>query len=236
MIKITNPFKKLTKFEWILWIVSVIVITVSFLVPREKDIYSLVASVIGVTALIFVAKGMVLGQILCVVFAVFYGIVAWSQRYYGEMLTYLGMSAPMAISATITWLKNPYGDTAEVTVRKTKPKEWLILCILAVIVTISFFFLLRALGTANLPVSTISVATSFFAASLVFLRSPYYALAYASNDLVLVVLWLFATISQISCLPMMLCFVMFLCNDLYAFFNWRKMEKRQKSESPNGVN
>ena len=226
-MKFSNPFKKFTKFEWGLWIISISVVVLSFVLPKEKDVWSLIASLIGVTALIFVAKGMVIGQILCVVFAVFYGIVALSQRYYGEMITYLGMSAPMAISATISWLKNPFKGSGEVTVRKTKPKEWLLLCVLAVIATVVFYFVLRVLGTANLPVSTISVVTSFFAASLVFLRSPYYALAYSANDLVLVVLWLLACFRDISYLPMMLCFVMFLCNDLYAFFNWRKMEKRQ---------
>lgn len=28
-------------------------------------------------------------------------------------------------------------------------------------------------------------------------------------------------------LPMILCFIMFLANDLYGFFNWHKMKKRQ---------
>ncbi len=228
-MKFSNPFKKLTKFEWGLWAVSASVVLFSFLLPKEKDVWSLIASLIGVTALIFVAKGMVLGQLLCVAFAVFYGVVSWSQRYYGEMITYLGMSAPMAISATVSWLKNPYKDGGEVAVRKITPLEWLILSLLATVVTVGFYFILKALNTANLPVSTLSVATSFFAAALVFLRSPYYAIAYAANDGVLIALWIFATLSDISYLPMTLCFVMFLCNDLYAFFNWRRMEKRQKN-------
>lgn len=229
-MKFSNPFQKLTKFEWGLWLLSATVVLLSFLLPEEKDVWSLIASLIGVTALIFVAKGMVIGQILCVVFALFYGIVSWSQRYYGEMITYLGMSAPMAISATISWIKNPYGNSEEVAVRKMKGKEWLLLSVLALIATVVFYFILKSLGTANLTVSTISVITSFFAASLVFLRSPFYALAYACNDVVLIVLWIFSTVSDISYLPMVFCFVMFLCNDLYAFFNWRRMEKRQKSE------
>ncbi|MBO5270667.1 MAG: nicotinamide mononucleotide transporter, partial [Clostridia bacterium] len=87
-----------------------------------------------------------------------------------------------------------------------------------------------ALHTENLLISTISVTTSFFAASLVFLRSPYYALAYAANDVVLIVMWIMASVEDISYLPMILCFVMFLLNDLYGFVNWRRMEKRQKTE------
>ena len=230
MQKIKNPFKQLTKFEWMLWIVSIVVITLSFLLPEKKDVPSLIASLIGVTALIFIAKGMVVGQVLVVVFALLYGFVSWFQRYYGEMITYMGMSAPMAISAIVSWMKHPYqegGDSSEVEVRALSKKGWILLVLAALGVTVAFYFLLGALGTANLPVSTVSVATSFFASALVFLRSPYYALFYALNDVVLIVLWVGAAITDISALPMVLCFAMFLLNDLYGLWSWRKMAQRQ---------
>ena len=69
MKKIKNPFKELTKFEIALWICSLVVVTISFLIPEKKDYLNLITSLIGVTALIFVAKGMVIGQLLCVLFA-----------------------------------------------------------------------------------------------------------------------------------------------------------------------
>ena len=69
MQKIKKPFTSLTKFEIALWICSLIVVTISFLIPEKKDYLNLVTSLIGVTALIFVAKGMVIGQLLCVLFA-----------------------------------------------------------------------------------------------------------------------------------------------------------------------
>ena len=227
-----NPFKSLTNFERILFAVSLSVVFLSFLLPKEKDVLSLISSLIGVTALIFVAKGMVLGQVLTVIFAVFYGVISWSQRYYGEMITYLCMSAPMAISAIVSWVKNPYKDSAEVCVKRLTKKEWVFLSLSTAAVTVAFYFILNALQTANLPVSVISVATSFFAASLTFLRSPYYALGYAANDLVLIVLWIFSAVADLSYLPMVFCFVMFLFNDLYGFWNWKRMERRQSEESP----
>ena len=75
--------------------------------------------------------------------------------------------------------------------------------------------------------STVSVATSFFAAYLTFLRSPYYALAYTANDIVLIVLWVISSFQDPSYLSMVACFVMFLFNDLYGFFNWLKMQRKQ---------
>lgn len=225
-----NPFKRLTKFEWALWLCSLAVVALSFLLGPEKDILSLIASLLGVTALIFVAKGMVFGQVLCVVFALVYGVVSFMFRYYGEVITYVGMSAPAAIAAVVAWLKNPYGDGQEVKVSALTKRKARAVAALTAVVTVAFYFILGALGTSNLIFSTLSVTTSVLAASLVFLRSPYYAIAYAANDVVLIILWILAAIADISYLPMIFCFIAFLANDIYGFISWRRMKKRQSED------
>lgn len=222
-----KSFSVLTKFERFLWITSMIVIALSFILAPAKDFLSLAASLIGVTALIFVAKGMVMGQVLTVVFAVFYGIISFFFRYFGEMITYLFMTAPMAILAAIEWYKNPYKDTDEVKIREITPRQILTMLMLSIIVTGLFYFILKSLNTSNLFFSTISITTSFIASYLTYLRSPYYALAYAANDIVLIILWIMASISYIGYIPMIFCFVMFLFNDIYGFINWKKMKLRQ---------
>jgi len=228
MKNIKNPFADLTLFERGLWGISVAVIILSAAIMGGADLFSVTASLIGVTALIFVAKGYVIGQILTVVFALFYGVISYGQQYYGEMITYLGMSSPMAIAAAIAWLKNPFRGTKEVAVRPMTRMTLVWLYVSTVLVTAAFYFILGAMGNASLAVSTLSVTTSFLASALTYLRSPYYALAYAANDVVLIVLWIIAMTKDVSCLSMVLCFVMFLANDLYGFFNWRRMEKTQK--------
>ena len=224
-----RKIRSLSGFELGLWLFSLIGVTLSSVFSPVFDPLSLTASLIGVTALIFVAKGDPLGQVLTVVFSVFYGIIAWTFRYYGEMITYLGMSAPMAALAVISWVRNPYEQgKAEVRVNRLKPPEVLFLAALTILVTVLFYFILAFFGTANLLPSTLSVTTSFLASYLTFRRSPFYALAYAANDLVLIVLWILAAIEDPSYLPMILCFAMFFLNDTYGFINWQRMQKRQK--------
>ena len=72
--------------------------------------------------------------------------------------------------------------------------------------------------------STISVTTSFAAAALTMLRSSYYALAYAMNDIVLIILWIIASMENRMYVPMVINFMVFLINDLYGFVNWKKRE------------
>lgn len=227
-MKFKNPFCDLTKFEWGLWITSVTVVIASYLVAGGEGILNMIASLVGVTALIFLAKGYVTGQVLTVVFAIFYGIVSFYFRYYGEMITYLCMTAPIAMISIISWLRHPYEDTREVEVAHVTKQQVLVMMVLAVAVTTIFYFILDFLENANLLFSIISVTTSFVACSLSFLRSPYYALGYAANDIVLIVLWVMATMEELCYLPMVLCFVMFFVNDLYGFYSWKKMRTRQE--------
>ena len=225
-----KQFKELTKFELFLWLVSVAVVVGSFFAFGSKDYLTLASSLIGVTALIFLAKGMVIGQVLVIIFAIFYGIVSFFFAYYGEMITYIGMTAPTALVALIAWIRHPYKDSSQVEVApRVRKREWVIISVLTVVVTVAFYFILKALGTANLEVSTVSVATSFFASMLMVYRSPYYAVAYAANDIVLIVLWTLAAMEDISYVPMVACFAMFFFNDIYGFINWQKMKREQKT-------
>lgn len=228
--RMKNPFKILTKFDICLWAVSVIAIILAFSLSPRRDYMTLASSITGVSALMFVAKGNVLGQFITVIFAVFYGVVSYFYKYYGEMITYLGMSAPASILAIISWLRHPYKDSAQVAVGTLNAKKITILCVFSAAVTVAFYFILDALDTTNLIISTISVTTSMLAASLTFLRSPLYGIAYSCNDVVLIIMWVLATVKDISYLPMVMCFVLFLVYDMYGFFYWSVMKKRQKNK------
>ena len=207
---------------------SVVVIIISFLIFDRVNTMTLTASLIGVTSLFFNAKGNPIGQALMIIFSLLYGIISYHFSYYGEMVTYLEMTAPMALFALISWLRNPYqGNKAEVAVNRLGATEWLLMLILSGVVTIVFHFILDHFDTANILPSTLSVTTSFIAVYLTFRRSPYFALAYAANDIVLILLWSLASIHDIGYFSVMICFLMFLVNDIYGFVSWRKMERRQ---------
>ena len=220
-----------SKIEIALWVISVSLIIISFSVFDRRNYIILAASIIGATSLIFNAKGNPIGQILMVVFSVLYGIISYAFAYYGEMITYLGMTAPMAIVALIAWLRNPYkGNKAEVKVNSVSRKEIILMAVLTIAVTIAFYFILWYFNTVNLLPSTLSVTTSFIAVYLTFRRSPYFAIAYAANDIVLIVLWVLATLTDISYLSVTICFAVFLANDIYGFVNWLKMQRRQHNQ------
>jgi len=186
------------------------------------------ASLIGVTSLIFNAKGNPIGQFLMIIFSMLYGFISYTFSYFGEMVTYLGMTAPMALVAFISWLRNPYkGNKSEVRVNQISRNEHIVMWVMSVIVTLAFYFILDNFHTANIIPSTISITTSFLAVYLTFRRSPYYAIGYAANDIVLIILWALAAVEDISYVSVIVCFATFFVNDIYGFVSWRRMEGRQ---------
>ena len=223
-----------TKAEWLLWGSSVTLILAAFLLFDRENYMTLLASLIGVTSLTFNAKGNPIGQVLMIVFSLLYGVISYRFAYYGEMATYLGMTGPMALLALISWLRNPYqGNKAEVAVNRIGRLEWAFLLILSAVVTVIFYFILEHFGTSNMLPSTLSVTTSFIAVYLTFRRSPFFALAYAANDIVLVILWCLAAAYDSSYVSVVMCFALFLINDVYGYISWRRMEQRQSISQRN---
>lgn len=227
--KLKGLISYFTWFEIALWYISVLLIVVPFCIFDRVNYLTLCVSILGVTAIMFNAKGNPIGQILMVVFCLVYAIIAYQTKYYGETITYAGMSLPMAIISLIAWFKNPFnGKHSQVKVNVIKKTDYIQMLILTIVVTAIFYFLLEQFGAANLVVSTISIATSFMAVFMTFKRSELFALGYMINDIVLIVLWSLAVVNDIKYLSVVSCFVAFLFTDSYSFISWLKMKKKQQ--------
>ena len=151
-MNIVKSFRNLSKFETMIWCVSIGLILLSFAMVRDSNELTVIASLVGATALIFVGKGDALGQFLTLVFSILYAIISYQFRYYGEMITYIGMTAPTAFIAMVNWLKHPYQE-CEVEVRVLSRKHYVFLAVSAVLVTGVLGFVLKVFHTANLPLS-----------------------------------------------------------------------------------
>ena len=222
--------------EKILWAASAVGVTVLFCLVPQKNPLTLIATIVSVTSLLFTAKGHVSGQFLQLVFCVLYAIVALGFEYYGEAITYMGMTFPSDLFAAIVWLKNPSKKgKSEVRMSHLTPKKSAVALLVSATATVLFYFVLKKLNTANLEISTISVATSMAASVLTIMRVPYYALAYTANDIVLIIMWILASVENPVYIPMIFNFMIFLVNDLYGFFSWKKLRNAQEANEANEI-
>ena len=220
---------RLSGGEWILWILTVGPVLAVFLLIPNPDWLTLFSSVIGITSILFIAKGWVLGEFLTAVFTGFYGAVSAVNGFYGEVLSAFGIALPLSVLSIIAWIRHPFSNSGEVEVGERISKKQIVLILtLTPLIAVSFLYILRAFGTVNAEIGAVSVSLNSAAAFMKIARNPYFPLVYGVNDLVLITLWVLASLSDSANLPMVACFLGFLVSDLYAWISWRKMKARQR--------
>ena len=233
--------KKVLK-NWKIWelvfmVVAVLIATIPFLIFKEKNILSLICSIIGIISMIFISKGFLYAPILGVIYDALYIAVSWSQNYYGEVIIFAFIMIPMELFSVFTWLKNKNKQEQElVQTNKLHKKEVGILIILSIVTTISFYFILLALNTKELFINTISLTANFIGVYLMFRRSKYYALSYFVDDLIAITLWIITiVVSGIEFIPNLICLICFAVIDIYGFITWSKNEKNENNDSKKEV-
>ncbi len=204
----SNPITSLTKKEWGIWMGALLVIVVSNIFSANFN-----ALTSGFMRRCDIPD--YCGERECVV------------TYSDDPVQYpLRTSPGMAVWSTITWIRNPSESGKEVEIQQLTKKHVFLLVSSTTVITILFFKILAVLETPNIVFSTISITTSFLAASLTMLRSSYYAVGYVANDIVLIVLWIMATIKDPSYFSVMIIFTIFFFFDLYGFISWKKEKQR----------
>ena len=223
-------FKDWSVFEIILLITSPLIVLLVGIIFKS-DVLTMVASIVGIICALLLAKGLVIGQFFGIAIVILYSIVSYKNGFYGEMLIYLIIMLPMYIWGIIEWLKHKNGETKSVEVNSIKWKEWLIVSLCSIVAFIGFYFMLKALNTNELIVSTLSVVDNIFAVYLLARRSKYGFVSYIVNDLILIVLWGIPIIQgNLLLLAMLINPIVNLINDTYGVINWTKMQRKQKTE------
>lgn len=228
-------FKNWNWFEIIFLVVSLLTITTCFIFAKDKNILSFIASMLGIVSVIMVAKGLVVAPFFCIVSNILYAVLSLTQRFYGESIIYFCLMIPINIGTIITWLKHKNSKNSDVVqVNKLKKVEYLAVLGVALVSTVAFYFLLKAINTNELIVSTLSLIFSLVAAYLSFRRCKFYALAFLIDDVIQIVMWgLAINASGIAFLPTLICFALYLINDIYALFHWIREEKNQSRQLQN---
>lgn len=222
--------KDWTKFEIYFITISILILSICFILTPDKNILSLVISLLGIITVITGAKGLVISPFLNIIYNILYIILSYYQSFYGEVLIYSFILTPINIFTIISWLKNRSKENQNIVkVNKIQTKEYILLSFITILVTTLFYFLLKELNTKSLIISTLSLTDSFVASYLLFRRSSNYAIIFIINDIILISLWLTTTFNNgLAHLPVILSFVIFLINDIYSLIIWKIREKNQK--------
>ena len=223
-----NFFKKFTLFEKLLLVISIIVLLATGII-FNSSIVTIICTVLFVLAIMLIAKGNYLGQIIGIVVTILYSYISYKNRYYGEIIINIGIVLPLYILGIISWIKHENKETKTVKINQIGFKEWLIALVLSIGVYFGIYYLLKSQNTNLLIVSTLSVVASLFGMYLNVRRSSYSFLLFIINDIILIFLWGIPSFKgDYTLVPLFINPIINLFNDSYGLYNWKKNEKLQK--------
>ncbi len=234
-MKIKEFLKKFTIANYIYLACAYIIIILGFIISDDKNILSLIASLMGVTAFLMSAKGFTIAPILSSIYYILYASLALTQKFYGEAIVNGLISLPLSVFAIVTWFRNKNkSENTNVSVNEISKKEYLYLFLALPVVYVGMFFLLKALDTNQLIINSISTLCCICAGYLLVRRSPFYSLAYICADVVVITLWSVTIMNEgLAYLPTLLSVCCFFVNDIYGLYSWQKRRKIQKESEEN---
>ena len=163
---------------------------------------------------------------------IFYICISYRQQLYGEAIVYALFLLPLYVYGVIHWLRNRDKEDNVVIVRSNLSKtEWLVMSVSFVFVSIGVYFLLKALNTSQLIVSTLSFISMLPAVYLLARRCKWNQVAFLVNDIFLVILWVTLSVGGDKVfIPMVICFIFQTIYDIYGLFEWIKLERKQNKD------
>jgi len=189
---------------------------------------------LGTTLLYFwtallLAKGKYACYIIGIISTFFYAYVSYSNLYYGEVIIALCCTLPLMITGLITWLRHQ-DNTNTVIIKEITKKELIIVLLSQLVMFFGYYYLLKLFNTSNLLISTISVVASIIATYLTARRCEHGFIGFIINDIILIILWSIPVINgNLSIIPVLLCPILLLINDIYGVYNWKRIKNNQES-------
>ena len=222
-------FKDWTKFEIVFLVIGTLLAFV--LTPIFKGtIIDLLYTLLYFWTALLLAKGKYSCYIIGIISTFFYSYVSYTNNYYGEIIISMFCTLPLMIVGLINWLKHQ-DDTNTVIIKEITKKELSIVLFSQVIMFGGYYYLLKSFNTSNLIVSTLSIVASLIATYLTARRSEYGFGGFIINDLILITLWGIPVVTgNLSLIPVLLCPMLLLINDIYGVYNWKRLKEKQEEK------
>jgi len=213
--------KKWSKFEiiWFIFVTALITLTVTI---KSNGVVSNLASIFGVIGTFLIAKQTRLAYIFTTINALLYGWVVYKNGMYGSAIYNFLYNFPMQIYGIIYWTKSANkGDLGIKTVAlKTKIISTVILTIIICITMI----ILDKLGGSYVLWDSIIMVLSYVAVFLMTNKYMEQWLVWIIVNVSGTIMWGMQTIQDLNNLGLLVMWAIFLCNSIYGFINWRKLQ------------
>ncbi len=219
--------KILNKFNWFEWgmIIAVIGFTIYFSLLSEgvSLLYLIIdgiAAISGIFCVVLCAKGKKSQYIWGLFNILGYVIIAFINKYYGEVMLNALYYLPSQFIGYYLWNKNSNQDTGDVNGKKLTLVQSLVLVGAIVFCVFGYKLLLDWLGGTQTLLDSASTVTSIVANALMMMRYREQWLLWIIIDVITVVMWFL-----VGDFIMVTMWAVYTVNAFYGYYNWTKIAK-----------
>lgn len=232
MNKIKDFFEDWTKFEKGLLTIATLLMVVLSIVWKDTPI-GLISSVTGIVSVILCAKGRVSNYVFGMIYVTAYALVAYRNKFYGEVMMNLLYYVPMNIIGFIAWTKAKKKavnmEEKEVETRHMTAKGKIVTIIVALIAIYGYYLLLNYMGGSLAFIDSCTTIVAIIAMYLQVTRYTESWIMWILSNLISIGLWAVAMVTQGSNnITMLLMWSAYLVNSIYGYINWKKLERIEK--------
>ena len=212
-----------TAFEKIFLAVAIVAQIVVFWITPDTPL-NIIAGLAGVISVIICAKGRTLFYFIGFIQTVTYLVLAWQNRFYGEVLENIFYFVTM-IWGIFEWKKNEFKNedgTDDVEALRFTAKQWCVSVIMTVIATWVVGMWLESIGSAQAYTDAATNVLAVFAQILMVKRYREQWLWWLIIDLLCIKMWFVA-----GNWSMVAMYIVWTVNCIYGWQNWSKLNRKQ---------
>lgn len=218
--------------KWdILWMVVATAVILGLSIYWGENALGLIMALTGVWCVILTGKGKRSSFLLGTVNSILYAVVAFSAKYYGEVMLNLLYYLPMNVVGWVLWKKHMNDETGEVVKKRLKLRKGLMVYALTGLAIVGYGLVLAALG-GNLPyVDSMSTVVSVVAQILSVWRLMEQWVLWIVVDIVTVIMWGVDFARGGETIATLAMWSIYLVNAVIMFARWYREANRNEREA-----
>ena len=207
------------------WLFFAVAIIVAVSIILKDSMISLITAVTGVICVILTGKGKRSSFIFGIINVVFYAIIAFKAKYYGEVMLNLIYYFPMNFVGWFVWKKHMNSETGEVIKTQFPVKKSLIIYAATAIGIVLYGLVLKAIG-GKLPfVDSMSTVVSITAQILSVKRLTEQWVLWIVVDIVTVIMWAINFANGGETVATLAMWSVYLINAIIMYIRWNRESK-----------
>ena len=219
----------------VIWLLFATAVILGLSIYWEDTWMSLIAAITGTWCVILTGKGKRSSFIFGVINVVFYAIVAFQAKYYGEVMLNVLYYFPMNFVGWFAWKKHMNDKTGEVIKECLTLKKSMAVYAVTAVAIVIYGFVLDKLG-GNLPyIDSMSTVISVVAQVLSIKRLMEQWVLWIVVDVVTVIMWAVHFAQGGETIATLAMWSVYLVNAIIMFIRWYKESKEKRGDELYGV-